>query len=215
MPAALSFGAGQTTWASQAGEPSPHSVQPMKDKDSASWASKKCRRQAGLPGGLGLSRFLQAPRTQPSNRSHPGGYLCGPNGLTLCSWEGKLGSLLSPGAGPVCVVAVRPSGRWGPAAAGNPRPGLSARDRPAWGRTGKGEAGPQAAPWGLRLQAHTAQRQRECPQALAFRTVLAGPGQGGSGSAQLPPHPERRSPVPAGPAQQSLVSGPEDTAASC
>ena len=135
-PAALGFGAGQTTWASQAAEPSPHSMQPTKDKDSASWASKKCRHQAGLPGGLGLSRFLQAPRTQPLNRGHPGGYLCGPSGLTLRSWEGKLGSLLSPGAGPVCVVAVRPSGHWGPVAAGNPRPGLSAGDRPAWGRTG-------------------------------------------------------------------------------
>lgn len=60
-PAALGFGAGQTTWASQAAEPSPHSMQPTKDKDSASWASKKCRHQAGLP----------EDSTSPASSRHP------------------------------------------------------------------------------------------------------------------------------------------------
>lgn len=147
-PAAPGSGAGQTAWASQAGEPSPHSVQPTKRKDSASWASKKCRCQAGLPGGLGLSRFSRHPEHSRQAAATWGATSVAPDGLTLRRWEGKLGSLLSPGAEPVCVVAVRPSRGWGPAAAGNPKPGLSPGDWPAWGQDWVGRGRPTGSALG-------------------------------------------------------------------
>ena len=109
----------------------------------------------------------------------------------MCKWEGKRGGLLSPGAEPVCRVTVCPSGGWGPAAAGNPRPGLNPRDWPA-----RGQDRPTGSALGA--QAAGAHGQRGCPEALTFRTVQGGAGAGSLRQCPAPSAPKRWLPAPAG-----------------
>lgn len=215
-PAALGFGAGRTMWVPKAGESSPHSVGTAPTAHEGQGQCFPGFQETPVPGWP--PRRTQPPGTQTraGKPRAPGGLPLWPqNGQTVCRWEGTLGGLSSPGAEPVCTVAVRPSGGWGPAVAGNPRPSLSPGDWPARG---------QDRPTGSTLGAPAAGAHSSAGAAwvLPGACFQASPGRGRgreaqavSSSLRTPSAGRLRLPVPAGPAWPSPVSGPQDVAASC
>lgn len=153
----------------------------------------------GLPRNAGARLASQEDSASPASSRHPehshqtaatwGATSVAPNGLTLRRWEGKLGGLLSPGAEPVCVVAVRPSGGWGPVAAGNPRPGLSPGDWPAWEQDRVGRGRPTGSTLGTQAAGTHSSEAVWVPPGTRFQDSLGRGRAGRLRQSWLPPHP--------------------------